>query len=798
MAFRKVTLLFIVLLLSFCRTSHADCDPGGSCVLPGLSVTDLVDTSSRQNRWMSLPFSRLVVNPCDFWYPTEPIVNSPEVTLQFNAGYYAGRDAVRLENIWQLYRRTGSTSSSITELPLNMGRGAWTAESNASVEETTLGLRLSASGPSPQCATCAAIRQQVECNVTQDTWVRITVPEATEAWALKVANGPNEREKTIQRDIISTGTHYYNLGVATGWRGKQNLRISIYAATLRHPFTIAECALLQVRDAALCPAERCETSWSPHELVTTATYHGLRAESHDAFADDNSVVRTLQFAGASRDTTFAISGAYTGKLTWSAADRCLMCEGTTCTYAICFPVGVAEFPTYYGNQLELAAQLNGNSAALPNRGYWCIGVAKTAQPTLSCGFGFAPLAEGAAAARDRAKHAAGQDALTCAAAQANRWNSWLAKVPRLQNFTINSVDPLSVTVADVRRAYYKAWVFFESDFLPQMPETGFAYVQLACGKPSLWAEGHPKARPTASWDSLFAMQMEAYVHPDAAWESFTGLMSLVDADGALWGESLPSRKAQTARILFDQTHDLGKLRAIYPALKRHLLWAERNPRWIYREHNYPDEKDADFVVSVLVDFEHMRALAGELGLAEDAALWQQHRSELCANYEKWFWPNPEGEPIEILHTSTGKTSNGNTLWVSSGLALDELTSGARLDGMLRRFRREFNLSRAMGGLVMPKYPELSLLMHGLLSRGMQAEAAQLANVCVRDVTRANMFAEQYFTWDFPTPDGVRPSAFGAALLVDMLWMKNGYRMDRMGKASVQLQGEPAGKIEMQK
>jgi hypothetical protein len=572
---------------------------------------------------MSLPFSRLVVNPCDFWYPTEPIMNSPEVALPFSAGYYAGGDAVRLENIWQMYERSNAAAENAVAQPLSMEPAAWIAESNARVEPAATGLRLTATGASPQCPMCSAIRQEVDCEVTSDTWIRVTVPEAVEAWSLKVSNGEGKRECTIQRDIVTTGTRYYNLGVMTGWRGKQRIRVSFYAATLHHPVTLKECALMQLTSPALRAAQHCETSWAPHELVTTASYSAASAVSRDAFADENSVVRTVQLSKAGH---YALAGVYDGGISWNNAQHCLVVQGTTCTYAICFPTqGMQAAPKFYANELDLVSDRQQRERPPQNHGYWCVPYSATAATTFSCGFGFATLPEQPGTAAKRAQTAAKNTAAEQARSAERRWNAWLAKVPRLENYTIYGVDSLGVTADDVRRAYYKAWVFFEADFLPRMPETGFSFVQLACGKPSLWAEGHPKARPTASWDSLFAMQMEAYVRPDAAWESFTGLMSLVDEDGALWGESLPSRKAQTARVLFDQTHDVEKLKAVYPALKRHVLWAERNPRWIYREHNSPDEKDADFVVSLLVDFEHMRVLAQALGITDDASQWQQHR-----------------------------------------------------------------------------------------------------------------------------------------------------------------------------
>ena len=44
----------------------------------------------------------------------------------------------------------------------------------------------------------------------------------------------------------------------------------------------------------------------------------------------------------------------------------------------------------------------------------------------------------------------------------------------------------------------------------------------------MWGHGAKESLYSAQWDSLYGMQMYSYVDPDVAWESFTGIMKLVN------------------------------------------------------------------------------------------------------------------------------------------------------------------------------------------------------------------------------------------------------------------------------
>ena len=57
----------------------------------------------------------------------------------------------------------------------------------------------------------------------------------------------------------------------------------------------------------------------------------------------------------------------------------------------------------------------------------------------------------------------------------------------------------------------------------------------------------------------------------------------------------------------------------------------------------------------------------------------------------------------------------------------------------------------------PKYPDLSYTVYGLIKHGYNHQAQQMIEVNLRDIVRARAsFAEQYVGANF-RPDGVRPA-----------------------------------------
>lgn len=796
-------LSLVVLCLNAWNTGTAmDCNEITTVSLGRINppnAESLRETHERQSRWLSLPKSRVVLNPYNFLQRTVPVETCPDTALPLNAGVYAGGTALWLNKLLMLYSYREGAAAAVeagwTD-DLRVSEDAWSGGSNTTAEQVGKSLRLTVHGPMKGCPACGAAERWLEVDLDRYPWLEVTVDTVGDAWALKVADELTTREVLLQHDTTTTGTFTYNVAEAARWQGTRKFAVRFYVIGKNLPGTLSNLRFLGFEEPQRVEAVSCRTKWAPHVLRSQATYNqGGKVATTDAFADTETVVREFRFedhaAGA-----WSLTGQYKGIPSWDGSAGVLTVEGTTLTYAIAFRGGLKGSKiSYYPTEVDLYAGSEARKRPFAEAGFWALDLEPGVQSSSSliCSVAFTPKDATPTAPRKAVK-ALAREPGEILAQQRDWWDRYLASVPHPANFELASnMLPLGVTAEDVRAAYYKAWVFLGANSLPIMPETGYNYPQIPAGKPSMWLEGHPMARPTASWDSLFAMQFQAYTEPELAWKAFEGLMTLVDPDGRLGGESLPSRKAQTAFILHQVANETEKLRGIYPALKRHLLWERQNPRWIHKEHDYEDEKDADFVVSLIIDMRHMAKIAEVLKQPDEQKFWLDEAEKLFADYRQWFWETPESDPVQTYFTGSGRRREGNGLWVLSGLALPDLQDDKdRLDGMMRLFRRIYAPDRTFTNFFLPKYPEIQFVVTGLHAAGLKQEAALIANVAIRDVTRSNMFAEQYDIADFPNPDGVRPSAFGAGMLIDMLWMKNGYRMDQGKPMTIDLHGECGG------
>jgi hypothetical protein len=389
--------------------------------------------------------------------------------------------------------------------------------------------------------------------------------------------------------------------------------------------------------------------------------------------------------------------------------------------------------------------------------------------------GFATQAEGVEAARRRVVDALARGGFERRLEERKaEWDRLLASVPAPSRFGIDAVDSKGVTAEDHRRAYYAAWTFVIQNTLPPMPENGYPYPQTPTGKPSLWAEGASKARASAAWESFFGQQFLVWVDPETAWDAFTGIMSHVDETGWLDGECLPSRKAQTAWILYAHTGDRERLERVYPPISRYLRWREHNPRWIYKDHDHPNQKDTNFVDSLLLDLDYAIRIAGELG--EDAGEWRAMKERVTARYVEWFFPEDREFPCQIYFAHTGERHAGHPSWVCSGLYLQGLPEEADAK-LLGLFRSLYERNAELAGLDFCKYPIVSMIAYGLVERGLHEEAQGFVQSTLRDVIRVTRFAENY-SRDPLRSWGVNDSLFGVGVTIDFTLMLNGMRIDR--------------------
>jgi hypothetical protein len=739
----------------------------------GVTCDDLVQTGDRSQRWLSMPDSRLVLNPYDF-DANNPDTTHPQASdsaeLPLNIGYldpYINNSRGRgFYNSALLLEDTGNTDAKIASLwSANFGDAIKWSRSGGdktSVEISGGKLSITVKTGAPEAWQYASQTLRLD-EVTSDTVISITVDSCEGSWALKLNDGKSDDIK-IQGDTNKTGTVTFNLSdyltVGKPFRGV----VKLFSIGYDKKLTVSALEVSEVTPRYF-GAESYTVSWSPQATSGTATYkNGLALEYKDFFIDGNTVARVITVTS---DGTLAVGGALYGSVI-GKDDATLTIKGDRYAY-ICAVSDINADLSFFADTTAMYAGQTGDpdsaSAYIYN-----FGKVKTGDKfifTFAIGSDAVSPNELISAARNAASD------IVTATALAEReayWNNYLTTIPTADDFNFKYVDSMGVTAAQLKQLYCIAWVFAAQSLLPENPELGFDYKQVCCGKPSMWGYGEARASYSASWESFFGMQMLAYTLPDEAWSAFTGLMSLVDEYGMLGGESLPSEKAHTAWVLYELTGDTAKLEAVYDDIARYLNWRVENPRWIYLDHNDVNSADADFAESALIDLKYMMKIAAAVKPGEVSS-WQKKYDTLLAEYKKWFFDDA-GKTYQYCDKYSFTRAVGNTIWVTKGLYVSELTD--KYETMLMaRFNSEFDKSASFCGFLALKYPDSSHTIYGLLNRGYDELAGELIEACARDVARVGMFAENYTSDAMPTPTGVRPSMFGCAMLVDSMLLKSG-------------------------
>ena len=100
--------------------------------------------------------------------------------------------------------------------------------------------------------------------------------------------------------------------------------------------------------------------------------------------------------------------------------------------------------------------------------------------------------------------------------------------------------------------------------------------------------------------------------------------------------------------------------------------------------------------------------------------------------------------------------------------------------MLRLLETRYDPGKPFCGVSMIKYEPYMYTVLGLLEHGYGEQGRTLAVTAVRDIVLSGIQSEGYcYAGDEtePLPEGVRPSMFGAAMMIDCVWLMNGVRMD---------------------
>ncbi|GGC13054.1 hypothetical protein GCM10011386_00870 [Parapedobacter defluvii] len=743
--------------------------------------SDLEESGPDQRRDLSLPGSRLVINPYNFRIPpgqknASAYSNSPMIPL--NAGYLSTRAPHReLPDINVLHLQQASPGHTFVTWQASLeDPSIWEPSDGISVQVSEQGLEAHISKQTRQDVQSLRFKEPITADLDDSRYLEIVIPQASSLWAVKLHRVGDASDRTIRQENTGTGTYCFDIPAETGWKGRQSFELTIYLIGRGTDMVMSHLSLRGIKKKSLFMADEFHTQWEPHQLSFQGSYaDGTSIAGFDFLYDNETLVRSFRVTKPGK-SPIVTSGKYNGALVKINRSTLLIQSGHY-NYVVSFKLPSAGEITFYRNYTDLVAGQN-PLISPPETGYWSVsGIFDSSPDTnILISYSFADPYLPTDSLIKRAQQPTANPSIVGKQLQKRRlfWDDLLKSVPHPSHFDIHEVESKGVEPADIRKAYYKAWVFLAMNVLSSDP-TNFPYPQIVTGKPSLWAEGHSDAPFSAAWESFIGMQLYAYIDPEVSWAAFSGLMSLVDDTGVLGGESLPSRKAQTALLLYRLTGDKDKLAQNYPALKRYMNWRLRYPMWVYKEVSLLSEtqKDADFVVSALIDLQALDTIASILALPADQTMWTAKRQQFFNHYLSWFWEQPDAIPVQLYDTETKRRAAGHAIWVTSGLAIDVLTY-PQLTGMMKLFNEQFDPGENFAGFPMPKYPEMAFTARGLLARGHRAQARQLMECGVRDIVRSGpIFAEQYVPGFPPYGDGVRPSIFGMAQLIDFVLLLGG-------------------------
>jgi len=737
----------------------------------------VIRMSAARSAWLTRPMSRLVVNPTMSAEPTVPPAVAP--SLPMNLAWYGGEQATRLPGFWawQPSPIDGRRASVIQGTSLSFTNPAptyRTERASASFENGVA--RLSVTD-----APFGSLSASVTVDMDKTPYLSVGVPRSDGGWAVKVNPGSASVDTYVQADTHQSGAFLYDLRKATGWSGTRTFRLILFALGTRGDVTHFTGVQFVGASGNVGQLETHDSYWFPHQL--TSRVEGpdriVAADSTVCMPDTHTVAQRLHVSRMRTGTIVLTGELPVGAVSWDAVNKQVLLEGEGFRAAIAISRPVRFLGVYSSAADRLADRPAVRGA--PRRA-WALALDDLASGddvVVAASFGL-PGEDRDTISRRAQSFATALSFEKGLQECESAWDALLASVPHPLAFSLPAVNPRGADPESIRRSYYRAWVFLLSDSLPAMPEAGFPFPQVCCGKPSLWSEGAPKARFTSQWESVIGMQYLALVDPETAWQAYEGLLSLVSPSGTLAGEGLPTRFAQTALTLVSLTGDRQRLLRIYPALKRLLLWKAADPRWLYKGSTPSDQKDAEFVTHALVDMEYARRIASELRLSEEEAFWRERTRALAADFHAWFWSPDKRRTWRIFRSATGMHEEPDRMWNLQGLALpDTYLLTAERETYLHLYREAIGRGREGLPFLIPElaaFPKYNYTLAGIWRHGTPEEAALMAQAASRDAALGDEFSEGYTQTYPPVAVGVKPSLFGALLAIDCAFWRNGLRM----------------------
>ncbi|MHB1455689.1 MAG: hypothetical protein ACYC0V_02125 [Armatimonadota bacterium] len=742
--------------------------------IPAVTENVTIDANSLKtkvdySKWFTAPHSRIVINPN---IPMRlPLAGGPAPSLPMNTAYYVGEKPVVLPCLWSWM--PGTFESLRGDIIQRIVIDASPHSSNWSDEGAISNLddgKLSVKVAPGHHFGCASYK--VTANLDETPYIIVNVSDADRLWALKVNSGSDDVDTILVSDTNQTGDFIVDIKAATGWNGTKTFILRMFSSDGEGANTVFSDMRFIGMKEMLQKSTKMDTAWYPYKTVTKANIErsSLHVESSVCLPDESTISQSFTVRNGSAGILNLTGQFAEGDIRWDPGMKAVILTADKYSIAItasrqCRWVGT--FPSW-------SSLLFGTDTKSVKPSVWALEF-KNVKPGDSIVISASFKPDGGAASVDSARKNADITAFNRAMdLKQKEWNKRLSSIPHPLDFELKLTDKKGTTPDQIRNTYYRAWCFIISNILPSMPENNYPYPQFACGKASLWAEGHPKSRPSSQWESFIAMQLGAIIGPDTAWSAFEGMMSCVDADGSFGGEGLPARHMQTAWILYSQTSNAERLRAMYPAMKRLLMWKVSDPRWIFKGLTPPDMKDCEFVVHDLMDMSYAVRICDTLKMPDETSYWKSEIAKMADNYAKWFWDSPGSVPYRLYSGSTGQPLGPSNTWTLPGLVLppDQLSTPQR-ESLLKLLRDSLNedIPFLIPGL--NKHATYNYTILGAYQYGEMTIAAKMAEAAMRSVTLAGEFAESYLSSYPATTEGVTPSVFGAANIIDASLWHNG-------------------------
>lgn len=551
------------------------------------------------------------------------------------------------------------------------------------------------------------------------------------------------------------------------------------------------------------------STWYPYQLAFAGTWPAYGAlTGSDFFSGKNSVIRQVQVAPtATGAITFA--GAVPDGLAVIPQNGSVFVGNTEYGYVLDFYQGVGSNPF-------VTAPTRLSPSATVGTGYWSLQLPVSSGTTYFVSIGFWAGSESASAGLARAQAAMGPTVETSLLAAKAVMDGLLRSAPVPQDWGVSGVNNVgtvsgrSVTPATHRAMYYRAWAFAVQQLIDPQPDfaaVGFGYPMVAAGKPTLnpnFNTNYPLMAASEPWDSSFGIQLLAYIpsQRSAAIDALRGILTKNVQNGLFVGERLPSRVAQTAWVLYQQTGDLAMLSSLYPLLAQWLDYMAAHPSFAVNANPPETSSNIEYVASWLFDASFMKRIAAELGRpAADIAHWNTTYATQVGNLRTWFFPGSADEIYSFYNYGDGSHTS-STQWANpasnlTALAIPDLPQDLR-DRLVRYWVHGHEPQLVVPEFVVPEYvgfdpaiggagvgytrhPDISLIALGLIGSVGGPSPYQFVNAMIRDAVYPGDFAEYLRPGSgLVERHGQMASLFTATQLIDFTLLNNGYSIGLAG------------------